>query len=329
MAERKVLTKYYPPDFDPSALTKRKRVKRTGPKVQPVRLMAPFSMRCLKCNDYIYKGRKFNARKETLEERYYSIPIYRFYICCPSCSSEICFKTDPKNMDYECEKGARRNFEPWREAKLAEETEEERLDRLEREEAEKDVMAEVEKKQLDAKTEMAIADALDDIRSRNARNERMGKGLEVAADVVRRDKDSVLAQQEAEDAEAARRAFSYRYLDEMEIEGDDDEGQYVVSEPTRHSPPADPSSVSSSSAARASEPVSQHPSVLTSASKESSERSGQESNSEVAPEPTVVSNEPPPQPKIDFSRKSKAKARPLIKGLKPKTSAKDPLGLGY
>lgn len=108
-------------------------------------------------------------------------------------------------MDYTCERGAKRNFEPWREAKLAEETEEELLDRLEREEAERDAMKELEAKTLDAKTEMQIADALDEIRTRNARIERGEKdGGEVT--VVDR-KDDERERQEAEDAEAARLAF--------------------------------------------------------------------------------------------------------------------------
>lgn len=175
MSERKVLSKYYPPDFDPSKLERRRGPKQTGPKQQTVRLMAPFSMRCTSCGEYIYKGRKFNARKETTEEKYYAISIFRFYIRCTRCSAEITFKTDPKHMDYECEKGAKRNFEPWREAKLNEETEEEMLDRMEREEAEKDAMKDLEKKTIDAKTEMAVADALDDVRMRNAARERKDK----------------------------------------------------------------------------------------------------------------------------------------------------------
>ncbi|GAM83908.1 hypothetical protein ANO11243_018980 [Dothideomycetidae sp. 11243] len=205
MSERKVLTKYYPPDFDPSKIARVKGPKPTGPKLQTVRLMAPFSMKCTACGEYIYKGRKFNARKETTDMKYYAITIYRFYIKCTRCSGEITFRTDPKNMDYECEKGAKRNFEPWRESKLAEETEEERLDRLEREEAERDAMKELEKKTVDAKTEMQIADALDEIRMRNARNERTGKEVEVEVkDVV--DDDRI--RQEKEDEEAARRAFT-------------------------------------------------------------------------------------------------------------------------
>ncbi|KAF1813598.1 DUF572-domain-containing protein [Eremomyces bilateralis CBS 781.70] len=208
MSERKVTSKYYPPDFDPSKLGRVRQRGPKGPKRIPVRLMAPFSMKCTRCSEYIYKGRKFNAQKETTDEKYYSIPIYRFYIRCTRCSSEITFKTDPKNMDYECEQGARRNFEPWREGKLAEETEEETLDRLEREEAERDPMKELEGKQVDAKTEMAIADALDEIRMRNARIEREGQGGTEAVQVVREQLDEEKKRQEMEDEEAARRAFA-------------------------------------------------------------------------------------------------------------------------
>ncbi|TKA29585.1 hypothetical protein B0A50_03598 [Salinomyces thailandicus] len=210
MSERKVLQKYYPPDFDPSALEKRRKgPKATGPKVQPVRLMAPFSMKCVSCGEYIYKGRKFNARKETTEEKYYNITIFRFYIRCTRCSAEITFKTDPKHMDYECERGARRNFEVWREAKLAEETEEEMLDRLEKEEAERDVMGELEKKTNEAQTEMRVADALDEVRMRNAMRERGGVdgALSGVAGAARGEQDENAERVEKEIAEEARLAF--------------------------------------------------------------------------------------------------------------------------
>ncbi|KAF2685105.1 DUF572-domain-containing protein [Lentithecium fluviatile CBS 122367] len=222
MSERKVLSKYYPPDFDPSKITRTRGPKQAGPKVQTVRLMAPFSMKCTHCGEFIYKGRKFNARKETSDEKYYNITIYRFYIRCTRCSGEITFKTDPKNMDYECERGAKRNFEPWREAKLNEETEEERLDRLEREEAERDAMKDLESKVHDAKQEMAISDALDEIRSRNARIEKAEKEGK-AADVPTAPVDDLRKKQEEEDAEAARRAFEGRGLPDIgeeEIEED-------------------------------------------------------------------------------------------------------------
>jgi hypothetical protein len=224
MSERKVLTKYYPPDFDPSKIVRSRAPKNVGPKVQTVRLMAPFPMKCTACGEYIYKGRKFNARKETTEEKYYSIPIYRFYIRCTRCSGEITFKTDPKNMDYTCERGAKRNTEPWRmNGGGIQESDEERLDRLEREEEERNAMVELETKTLDAKREMAVADALDEIRTRNARNERIGKdGGEVT--VSRAAIDEEKERQEREDEEAARRAFMRRQeaLEEV-IEDDEDE----------------------------------------------------------------------------------------------------------
>ncbi|KAL8812507.1 MAG: hypothetical protein Q9200_000971 [Gallowayella weberi] len=247
MSERKVLTKYYPPDFDPSKIT-RTRAPRgdvpAGPKVQTVRLMAPFSMKCTSCGEYIYKGRKFNARKETTDEKYYSISIFRFYIRCTRCSAEITFKTDPKGMDYTCERGAKRNFEVWRAGNEdgSGETDEERLDRLEREMGEKSAMEELEAKVLDAKQEMAIADALDEIRTRNARNERAG-GKEVV-DVVKEDIDNERRRVEREDEEMARRAFMTEAGERVrrlgEGDGDDDgvvDGKDAAATATASMPP--------------------------------------------------------------------------------------------
>jgi hypothetical protein len=96
----------------------------------------------------------------------------------------------------------------WRESKLAEETEEEMLDRMEREEAEKDAMKDLEKKTVDAKTEMAVADALDDVRMRNAARER--KDREGAAGPVmgkEDDHDEERERIEREIEEQARLAF--------------------------------------------------------------------------------------------------------------------------
>ncbi|KAG9232445.1 CWC16 protein [Amylocarpus encephaloides] len=235
MSERKVLTKYYPPDFDPSKITRSRAPKQAGPKVQTVRLMAPFPMKCTACGEYIYKGRKFNARKETTEEKYYSIPIYRFYIRCTRCSAEITFKTDPKNMDYECERGAKRNTEPWRMNGMGkQESDEERLDRLEREEEEKNAMQELETKTLDAKQEMAVADALDEIRTRNARIERIGKdGVEVT--VTGESFDEERKRQDQEDEETARKAFMRRHEAMEEVIDDEDMEEEVAPPITKES----------------------------------------------------------------------------------------------
>lgn len=174
------------------------------------------------------KGRKFNARKETTEEKYLNIQIYRFYIRCTRCSSEITFKTDPKNMDYTSERGAKRNFEPWRDptSKELQETDEQRLDRLEQEEAEaaeeeeKNAMEELEQKMQESKREMQIADALDEIRTRNARIERGEKGAkeEQALAVARAEADQARLREDAELDEAARLAFQRENVERAKFE---------------------------------------------------------------------------------------------------------------
>ncbi|KAL2157600.1 hypothetical protein VTH06DRAFT_5979 [Thermothelomyces fergusii] len=258
MSERKVLTKYYPPDFDPSLVGRARKPKTQGPKVQTVRLMAPFSLRCVSCGEYMYRGRKFNARKETPPgEKYLGIQLYRFYIRCTRCSAEIVFRTDPKNQDYVVERGAKRNTDPWKRgldagpaaAAAEEETIEQRLDRLEREmaeadgdpaaaaAAERDAMAELEAKTEDARREMAVADALDEIRSRNARLERAQREGGPAADplgaaalLLRPEEEERRRREEEEDAEAARRAFAFARRqreelgEEVVIEEDGDAG---------------------------------------------------------------------------------------------------------
>lgn len=167
MSERKVLNKYIPPNFDPSLIPKTKLSK---DRQHVVRLMAPFSMRCDTCHEYIYKGRKFNARKETVTgEKYLTFNIYRFYIRCPMCASEITFKTDPEHEDYACEHGAKRNFEPWRE----EQNEIEEIKRKRIEEEEENPIKALENRTADSKKEIDILDALDEIRAINAMHQRI------------------------------------------------------------------------------------------------------------------------------------------------------------
>ncbi|ORY92163.1 hypothetical protein BCR43DRAFT_463241 [Syncephalastrum racemosum] len=199
MSERKVLNKYFPPNFDPSQIPRQKRPKDLQHKV---RLMAPFSMRCESCGEYIYKGKKFNARKETVEgEQYLSIKIFRFYIRCPRCSAEITFKTDPKNTDYVAEHGANRNFEPWRgDDKEGPELEEE-------EEDVDDPMKSLENRTLDSKREMEIMDALDEIRLRNARSQRVNVE-DVLDRFSEKDRDAIQERLKAELEEDEREATS-------------------------------------------------------------------------------------------------------------------------
>lgn len=109
-----------------------------------------------------------------------------------------------------------RNFEPWHDREKADETIDDRLDRLEREEAEaageeaegKNAMAELELKNEDARREMAAADALDEIRHRNARIQRNEKDGVDFADYVVRPEDDERERLDREDEEAAKRAFA-------------------------------------------------------------------------------------------------------------------------
>ena len=101
------------------------------------------------------------------------------------------------------------------------ESDEERLDRLEREEEEKNAMQELETKTIDAKREMAVADALDEIRTRNARAERVNKDGEIVT-VVREAIDADRERQEMEDEEMARQAFMRRHEALEEVIDDED-----------------------------------------------------------------------------------------------------------
>ncbi|KAJ3658441.1 hypothetical protein Zmor_010176 [Zophobas morio] len=165
MSERKVLNKYYPPDFDPSKIPRMKLPKN---RQYTVRLMAPFNMKCKTCGEYIYKGKKFNARKEDVEnEDYLGIRIYRFYIKCTRCLQEISFKTDPRNTDYEIEAGATRNFMA---LKLAEEQairEEEEA----REEEASNPMKLLENRTKQSKNEIELLESLEELKDLNRRQE--------------------------------------------------------------------------------------------------------------------------------------------------------------
>jgi hypothetical protein len=109
---------------------------------------------------------------------------FRFYIRCTNCSSEITFKTDPKNADYACEHGASRNFEPWRK----EETENEEA-KQKRKDEDADSMRALENKTIDNRQEMDILDALDELRSLKARREQMSFDEILSANIPTDDVD--------------------------------------------------------------------------------------------------------------------------------------------
>jgi hypothetical protein len=128
--------------------------------------------------------------------------------CSTLCSAEITFKTDPKNTDYTAEHGASRNFEPWREEKAVEE--EDRLAKLEEEE--NNPMKALENRTIDSRREMDRLDALQDMRARNARNERLAQSVDLLATLgkeeVETEEEVRTRREEEEDEKVVRAVFS-------------------------------------------------------------------------------------------------------------------------
>ncbi|XP_059419030.1 splicing factor YJU2-like isoform X2 [Carassius carassius] len=218
MSERKVLNKYYPPDFDPSKIPKLKLPK---DRQYVVRLMAPFNMRCKTCGEYIYKGKKFNARKETVQnELYLGLLIFRFYIKCTRCLAEITFKTDPENTDYVMEHGATRNFQA---EKLIEE--EEKKIQQEREEEElNNPMKVLENRTRDSKLEMEVLENLQELKELNQRQAQVDfEGmLDKHKEMERRQREREQEEDERETKEMLERALVKRLRDsDSEDEAED------------------------------------------------------------------------------------------------------------
>jgi hypothetical protein len=167
MSERKVLNKYIAPDFNHTKLVK---VRKAMARQDNVRMMLPFSIKCDTCGNYLRIGTKINMRKEkVVNETYLTIAVYRFYMKCVFCYSEMTMKTDPKNNDYVMEIGATRLYESWKDARAAEEI----LQEIRKNEEEGNTMTFLENKTYDSKREMDILEAIDEIRIMSRKNARV------------------------------------------------------------------------------------------------------------------------------------------------------------
>jgi hypothetical protein len=132
---------------------------------------------------------------------------------CADLNLRIIFRTDPATTDYAMVSGALRNMEPWRNKEAEKESIDDRLDRLEKEEAEaageeqeeKNAMADLEARTQSAREEIEVADALDRIRMRNAARARAST-QDIQDGVVYAAQEQ-LDEEDRLDAEAARRAF--------------------------------------------------------------------------------------------------------------------------
>jgi len=172
MGERKVLNKYIPADFDPKLVPRGKKPKDD---LVPVRMMLPFSIQCSTCSSFLYRGRKFNSKKEPvrgIDGKYLGIQRFRFYIKCSDCSRPITFLTDPKNADYEMESGGTRNYEVWHDENKTNAD----FEKQNEEDEKLDSMKALENRVAESQREMAELDALEEIRAMNARHVGLMKG---------------------------------------------------------------------------------------------------------------------------------------------------------
>lgn len=187
MGERKVLNKYIPADFDPSLVPRGKKLSSKDGTV-PVRMMLPFSVQCTTCNTFLYRGRKFNSKKEPMggpAGKYLGIQRWRFYIKCTHCSRAITFCTDPQNADYEMESGGTRNYEVYKDK----EQQEDEAEKDKEEEEKIDHMKALENRVLDSQREMADLDNLEEIKAMNRRHIHLlsapgGEGFDAGANAL-------------------------------------------------------------------------------------------------------------------------------------------------
>jgi hypothetical protein len=160
MSERKVINKYYPIDFEPDKVKRVKKPKGALAQQSKVRIALPMSVQCTNCSNFMARGSKFNARKETVaNESYLGNPVYRFYFRCSKCFQELTIKTDPKNADYVAEKGLKAGFvlhKAGAEEEAQEAEEKEKLEGF-------DKMKALEQKALESMAEAELNEAIDTV----------------------------------------------------------------------------------------------------------------------------------------------------------------------
>ncbi|MCD7453527.1 hypothetical protein HAX54_021262 [Datura stramonium] len=224
MGERKVLNKFYPPDFDPAKVPRRKQPKN---KQMNVRMMLPMNIRCGTCGNYIYKGTKSNSRKENVVgETYLGIPISRFYLKCTNCGAEIMFKTDPENSDYTVESG---NFDPCHGCR----DEKEKQKRDAAVELCHDAIKSLETKISISKRQMDMLAASDELISMKSRQ--FAVSIDAMLERLQQSDEAKNRKTELEDKALIRSVFQgskivKRIHDELQLEEDDDLAKFFTSE---------------------------------------------------------------------------------------------------
>jgi len=119
MAERRAQNKWFPADWDPKygmankyqgSHPLRERARKLSQGIMIIRFEMPYNVVCLKCNDFIARGVRFNAEKKCIG-KYFSTKIWSFRMKCARCSHWFEVQTDPQARDYKMVDGCRRNLQ--------------------------------------------------------------------------------------------------------------------------------------------------------------------------------------------------------------------------
>lgn len=111
--------KYYPPDYDGKTSVNKlagkhhalgSRANKIKEGILTVRFECPFDISCLKCENTIAQGVRFNAAKKKVGN-YYTTPIWSFRIKCANCANWLEIRTNPKNTTYDVVEGGKKRFE--------------------------------------------------------------------------------------------------------------------------------------------------------------------------------------------------------------------------
>ena len=208
MGERKVTNKYIPPDFDPAKLARgRKSRNKDKKKRDDVRAMLPFSIQCNACKSYLYRGKKFNSRKEFTGETYIGVKILRLYVKCPTCASQITFKTDPATSDYKMEKGGTRLFEAEKNDQFSGKDAAPEDEKAKKSITDKvDAMEVLEERAKKSKDQMQALEILDQIKQKNKRNDLINTTsiLDVIHSTTKRDMEKEIEEDQLDSLEAIK-----------------------------------------------------------------------------------------------------------------------------
>ncbi|KAH7821934.1 putative Coiled-coil domain containing protein 94 [Monocercomonoides exilis] len=232
MAERKVLNKYIPADFDPDVIPKSKMPKNMQ---FAIRMMLPMSIRCKTCGEFMPAGLKINSKQEIVKgDTWMGLRHYRFYMRCPRCAAEFTIKTNMEKDNYVCELNCVPHYTPhWQY-----QAEEEQKAKQERTLQDEDAIKALENRAKDNALEMEMDDVLRETMELNAHRSKM-KIDDVLSYLKKLDEERTKKEEEEERKEIDRLiqgAKKIHNVGEVKEEESDLPEQDKLNEPSKKEP---------------------------------------------------------------------------------------------